>query len=115
MNYPAWVEDDTPMRGTRLVRAKKVLYVLAASEKLRLMHNAGWKWVRHKALTAAEEALLAEAFPNRWPDAPTAKTFRAILADWWKPRMDEVLATRANQRANIAQMELAWVEQDGII
>ena len=59
INFPAWVTDDTEIPPGFLVRAKRLIYTFVAIEKLRVLHNAGWKWHKGETLTPEEEAVQA--------------------------------------------------------
>lgn len=115
MNFPDWVTDDTPIPAGKRVRAKKILYAFGANTKLRLLFNAGWKWVRHRPLDADEETLLAATFPGQWPNAPSEEQFRNVLKNWYEPRRNAVLSAIANFREALESLEMAWVDLDGLI
>jgi len=70
VTFPAAVLDGSLVQGHE-VRASKIIYVQVACEKLRLLHNAGWKWVRigegsGETLSPQEGALFQEQFPGQW-------------------------------------------------
>jgi len=115
VNFPDWVTNDTALPSAVLVKAKKALYVWAACEKLRRLHNAGWKWYRGDALTAEEEGLLAAAFPNQWPDPPTKEQVENWLKNYWQPRQDTTQGARARIRSVVSGAELDWVDVNRIV
>lgn len=115
MNFPGWVTDDTQIPTEFLVRAKKLIYTFVAIEKLRILHNAGWKWCRGEALTPVEEALLAEAFPGLWPTPPTEEQVRNWIETYWEPRHHELQGVRCVHRRAVNQSEFSYVDLDDII
>lgn len=115
INYPPWVTNGTPIPAGHLVRCKKLLYAVAACEYARLLHNAGWKWHRGKALTPQEEAMLADQFPAQWPTPPTAEQLQAYLAAIWLPRDSAAQATRADLRTNITPGQIDFVDWGGLV
>jgi len=92
VNYPELVTDPAqPVPDKYLVGAKKAIFLLVAAQKLRHLHNGVWKWVRGDALSASEEAVVAEAYPARYPaDPPTEVEARTLSEGWWKARNTEV-------------------------
>ncbi len=115
INFPGWVTDGTAVPPAFLVRAKKVIHTFAAVEKLRLLHNAGWKWFRGDPLDADEEALLAAAFPGQWPTQPTEAQVNAWLETYWEPRQHASQETRTLYRGTITPAECSYVDLDGLI
>ena len=86
-----------------------------AIEKLRILHNAGGKWVRGDTLTAEESALLADEFPALWPNAPTQAQFDTWREGWWKTRQDATQHARTIYRRAVASSEFSYVDLDGIV
>ena len=115
INFPAWVTDGTPIPAGFLTRAKKLIYTFVAVEKLRVLHNAGWKWHRGEALDADEEALLAATFPALWPTPPTEAQVRNWLETYWEPRQHAAQATRTMHRRAVTPAEFSYVNLDGLI
>lgn len=115
INFPAWVTNDTEIPPGFLVRAKKLIYTFVAVEKLRVLHNAGWKWHRGEALTADEEMLLQDAFPGLWPNPPTEAQVRNWLAIYWEPRHNAAQATRCTYRHTVTPAEFSYMNLDNLI
>ena len=115
INFPTWVTNDTAIPSGFNVRAKKLVYVFVAIEKLRILHNAGWKWFRDEELTVAEEDLLAEAFPSIWPNKPTEQQIKNWIENYFDPRSNALQSTRTIYRRAINESEFSYVNLDGII
>ena len=115
INFPKWVTDGTEVPAGFLVRAKKLIYTFVAIEKLRILHNAGWKWHRGEALTPGEEALLQDAFPALWPNPPTEQQVNNWLKVYWEPRHLASQETRSTYRRQINPTEFTYVDLDGLI
>lgn len=116
MNFPGWVTDATQVPSQYVVAAKKFLYVVAACEYARRLHNAGWKWFRGKPLDAIDEDALADAFPTLFPgDPPSESQLRAYLENIWEPRQNAVQAARAEARMRLENFDLTWVDWEGLI
>lgn len=115
INFPAWVTDGTQVPAGFLARAKKLIYTFVAVEKLRVLHNAGWKWHRGEALTAEEEALLQDAFPGLWPTPPTETQVRNWIETYWGPRQEAAQATRTTHRCAVTSAEFSYVNLDDLI
>jgi len=115
INFPDWVTNDTEIPAGFLVRAKKLIYTFIAVEKLRVLHNAGWKWYRGDPLDADEEALLQDAFPGLWPTPPTEPQLRNYIETTWKPRHDAAQATRTVYRHAITPTEFSYVNLDNLV
>lgn len=133
INYPQWITDETPIPTGQLVRAKKLIYLYAAHKKLYLLHN-GFSWWVHGArypdipcvvngvehwITDAMDAILADVLGPRYPDDPY--TIAEWLGEgglrdtWWLPRAEAVNGPRAQMRKAALQMELNWVDINGLI
>ena len=115
INFPVWVTNDTPIPAGFEVRAKKLIYIFAACEKLRRLHNAGWEWHRGDPLTAEEEVLLQAAFPQLWPTPPTEAQVRNWIENYWQPRNREAHHVRAQFRQSVTNAQLNLVDLDGLI
>ena len=115
INFPGWVTDATAVPPGFLVRAKKLIYTFVAVEKLRILHNAGWKWFRGDPLDADEEALLAAAFPGQWPTQPTEAQVNTWLETFWEPRSDAAQETRGFYRLAVTPAEFSYVDLDGLV
>ena len=115
INFPAWVTDDTPIPADFLTKAKKLVYTFVAIEKLRVLHNAGFKWARGDALDADEEALLAAAFPALWPTPPTVEQVRNWVESYYTPRSNAAQETRTIHRRAVTPAHFSYVELDDLI
>ncbi len=115
INFPDWVTDGTPVPAGFLTRAKKLIYTFVAVEKLRVLHNAGWKWHRGEALDSNEEALLQDAFPGLWPTPPTEAQVRNWLETYWEPRSNAVQEARTIHRHAVTPTEFGYVNLDDLI
>lgn len=115
INFPPWVTDDTAIPVNFLPRAKRLVYLFIAIEKLRILHNAGWKWFRGDPLDADEETLLADAFPDLWPTPPTEAQVRNWLENWWEPRSHECQRMRTVYRRAVVPAEFNVVNLNGLI
>jgi len=114
INFPTWVTDATAIPPAYLVPAKKFLYIIAACEYARQLHNAGWKWFKGEQLDAVEVTLLTEAFPS-YPTRPTEAQLRGYLETVWRPRQNDVQAARAQARQAIENFDLTWVNWNGLL
>jgi len=114
IQWPTWVEDNTAIPAGFLVRAKRFIYIFAAIEKLRLLHNAGWKWVKGGELTPGEVALIAQEFPGQ-EEPPTEQQFKNWIETWWDPRQDEAQAFRAQARKAVTVEQVDLVDLQGLI
>ena len=115
INYPIWVTDATSVPGPVLVKAKELVYTFVAGEKLRVLFNAGWKWVRSESLDADEQALLAAEFPSQWPTSPTAAQMQSYVDATLQPRDDAVQKTRATHRKGIPPTYFSYVNLGDLI
>jgi hypothetical protein len=122
INWPTAVTDDGKPPTALNVAAKKALWLFVACEKLRLLQNGVYKWVRGADLVTpdpvtgnpisnAEHAVLTEEFGSGfWPltyptDTPTEQQADDWIEEHWRPRQDEAQAMRASHRMAIPE---AW-------
>ena len=128
INWPTWVTDGTPIPAQYLVPAKRAVFILAAAEKLRLLHQAIGHWYRVSsgnlnpddapAVTALEQQRIAEYAPyigagydfaRNLGDAPTYAEFQAWHVGWYSPKSDRVQDIIALGRSNLADYDIDWV------
>ena len=118
MNYPAWVTNATTLRAQSdeiLIRLAKISYTIGSCQKLRVLFNAGFAWMRGEDLTPHEEHLLAEAFPGQWPNPPTEEQVRTWVTNWWKSRQHDAQDTRGLHQIMVAAANLDWIDLEGMI
>lgn len=115
MNFPAWVLDDTAIPVNALVAAKKIVYTFAACEKLRLLHNAAWKWVRGGELSSGDEIVLREVFPNYPDGCPSEHELRGVMETWWEPRQHAAQTQRALLRGRMTAEHLSFVDLQRLV
>lgn len=114
--FPAWVDDPSRIDLTRARRALRGRCLQLAREKLRLAHNAAFKWAKGETLTAEEEALCAEVVPDRWPDnPPTVEQVRTWAERWWKPRNRAISKAVHALRAALDDTERTLIPLQNII
>lgn len=133
INFPTWVTDGTPIPAPFLTPAKKVLYRYAACEYALRLHNAGYKWQRGatdtvpdpltgEVLSSLEIDMLIDAFPSlwagyppTWPTPPTEEQVNDYVAGPWSDRNNAACEARRLMRRAAENIDLTWVDWQGMV